>query len=224
MRPGRAVGSLGLANKAGGFTENDARMASAFSELAALALHHSRTLQLLEDSETRFRLIAHSARNAIVTADASGTIASWNPAAERLFGYRSEEMLGQPVSRLVPERLRAAQQAGFGRALSQGTLKGPNQAHELTGCRSDGSEVAVELSVSLWRSGSKAFSTAIIRDITERKQAEEALRKRSEELAAFNEAMVGREARLIELKEEINRLCAELGREPAYPPVWRKGP
>jgi PAS domain S-box-containing protein len=378
---GRAVGSLGLANKAGGFTENDTRIASAFAALAALALQHSRALQLLEDSEQRFRSVAHNAGDAIVTADASGTIISWNPAAERLFGYRSEEILGQPVIRLVPERLRAAHQAAFARALSQRTLKGPNQAYETTGCRKDGTEVALGLSVSLWQSGSKAFSTAIIRDITERKRTEEtlrhlvastsaltgeaffeslvrelaewtkmrwvvigaidpgkpekvtplamwgdsglvpaptydlagtpcaravelgyylvpaeaatifpedkeltrlgvasyvgtvlgdeagkpvgvlcclhdqpltqpprnirevltilanragaemrrlraerALREHTTELERFNNVMVGREARIIELKEEINRLCAELGREPAYPPVWRKGP
>jgi predicted nucleic acid-binding Zn-ribbon protein len=57
-------------------------------------------------------------------------------------------------------------------------------------------------------------------DITARKNAEEALRVRAQELETFNRAMVGREMRLIELKEEINRLCAELGRPPAYPPVW----
>ena len=179
---GRVVGLLGLANKTGGFTANDARLAAAFAELAALALHNSHTLQLLQDSEERFRLVAHSAEDAIVTADASGTVVFWNPAAERIFGYASGEILGQPVIRLGPERLRAAHQQAFAQALTQGTLAFQQRPREMVGCRRDGSEVAVEFSLALWRSGTKPFATAIIRDITKRKQAEQALRRAHDEL------------------------------------------
>ena len=59
------------------------------------------------------------------------------------------------------------------------------------------------------------------RDITQRKLAEEELRKRTEELETFNRVMVDRELRIIEMKEEVNQLCEELGRAPAYPPIWR---
>jgi PAS domain S-box-containing protein len=58
------------------------------------------------------------------------------------------------------------------------------------------------------------------RDITERKQAEQELKKRTVEIEMFNKAMVKREKRIIELKEEINRLSAEMGRDPVYPPIW----
>jgi PAS domain S-box-containing protein len=57
-------------------------------------------------------------------------------------------------------------------------------------------------------------------DISARKQAEEEVRQRNAELETFNQAMIGRESRVIELKEEINALCARLGAPPAYPPVW----
>ena len=90
-----------------------------------LALRESteRTLKLLKDSEERFRLVAQSAEDAIVTVDARGTIAFWNPAAERVFGYAAPDTLGQPLTLLVPERLRAARQAAFERALTQGKLE-----------------------------------------------------------------------------------------------------
>jgi hypothetical protein len=60
----------------------------------------------------------------------------------------------------------------------------------------------------------------MVQDITAGRKAEEALRVRTQEMEAFNKAMIGREKRSIELKEEINRLCAELSRPPAYPPIW----
>ncbi|MFH1970058.1 MAG: PAS domain S-box protein [Verrucomicrobiota bacterium] len=60
-------------------------------------------------------------------------------------------------------------------------------------------------------------------DITEHKQVEKELQERTTALEEFNQAMVGREQRIIEIKEEVNALCQELGREPKYPPIWRKG-
>jgi len=63
-----------------------------------------------------------------------------------------------------------------------------------------------------------------VQDITERKQTEETLLQKAADLEAFNEEMIGREKRMIELKEEVNRLCAELQRPPVYPPVWQSKP
>ena len=63
-------------------------------------------------------------------------------------------------------------------------------------------------------------TTELQREIEERKQVEQELRVRTEELEVFNKAMVDREMRVIELKEKINGLCEELGKEPMYPPVW----
>ena len=201
---GEAVGLLGLANKAGGFTENDARLASAFAELAAVALHNSRNLELLEDSEERFRLVAHSAVDAIVTADANGIILFWNQAAERVFGYAAEEILGQPLQRLVPDHLRAAHQQAFVRALSRGSLEPERRPQETVGLRKDGREVPVELSMAMWRRGPAAFCTAIVRDITERKQTQEALQR------AHDELEVRVEQRTHDLAEAVSRLEAEV--------------
>ena len=113
--------------------------------------------------------------------------------------------------------------------------------------RKDGRLLPVEISSSLLRSGAEVYDCSFVRDITDRKRREEEiqrlnaeleervqrrtaeleqanffLKNRTEELDAFNRAMLGRESRVIELKEEVNRLCAELNRPPAYPPVWEK--
>jgi PAS domain S-box-containing protein len=179
---GEVVGLLGLANKPGGFSENDARLAAAFADLTAVALDHSRTLQLLAESEEHFRLLAQSAEDAILTTDARGTITFWNPAAERIFGFPAAEILGQPLTRLMPERLHAAHRAAFDRALGRRKLELGQQTRETVGRHRDGREIAVDLSMALWRSGPRTFCTAIVRDITERKQAEEALRHARDEL------------------------------------------
>ncbi len=73
------VGLLGLANKAGGFTPEDARMAAAFGEFASVALNNSRNLHSLEASETRFRSVVSTASDAILYIDERGTIVFSNP-------------------------------------------------------------------------------------------------------------------------------------------------
>ena len=83
---GQVVGLLGLANKPGGFTENDKRLATAFAELAAIALHNSQLMASLEASELRFRSVVETANAAIVTTDNEGRITFWNRMAETIFG------------------------------------------------------------------------------------------------------------------------------------------
>ena len=68
----------------------------------------------------------------------------------------------------------------------------------------------------------KERTTELQKKIEERKQAEEELKKRTEELEMFNKAMVDREIKIVEIKEEVNRLCEELGRDQKYPPIWRE--
>ncbi len=82
---GEVLALLVLANKPGGFTGNDLRMASAFSELASVALLNSRTLESLESSEERFRSVVQTASDAIISVNAQDHIVFWNRAAETYF-------------------------------------------------------------------------------------------------------------------------------------------
>ena len=74
-----------------------------------------RTEMALRESESRFRSVAEAANDAIIAADREGLILSWNPAAERMFGYSAERMLGKPLSLLMPERFRPMHDAGVQR-------------------------------------------------------------------------------------------------------------
>jgi PAS domain S-box-containing protein len=187
---GKTVGLLGLANKEGDFTEDDARMAQAFGDIGSIALVNSRTLELLGESEERFRSVVETATDAIITTDSSGIIVSWNRGAETIFGYSADEVVGESHTVLVPERLRDVDQAGLKRLLSSG--KSPTAVAPMTimRLRKDGSEVPIELSVSSARIGGRTFITAIMRDITGRKRAEENLREARDYLSNVLESSV----------------------------------
>jgi diguanylate cyclase (GGDEF)-like protein/PAS domain S-box-containing protein len=140
---------------------------------------YGRAEQALRDSEERFRAVAQSAVDAIVSVDARGRIAFWNQAAESTFGYPASEALGAPLDLLVPERFREAHREGMKRVASGGQSRIIGTTVELTGVRKDGREFPLELSLSRWSVRGAVFFTGIIRDITERKRTEDLLRSMS---------------------------------------------
>jgi PAS domain S-box-containing protein len=182
MLDSQAVGLIGLANKPGGFTEDDALLATAFGELAAVALLNSRTLEARENSEARFRSVVQTAHDAIINVNSRGTIVFWNRAAEATFGYTAEEILGKPLTMLMPEQFHAAHLARMARHVVPGRPQTIVRKSSLVGRRKDGTEFPMELSVASWKAEEGLFFSGIIRDITERKQAEDALRKAHDDL------------------------------------------
>jgi PAS domain S-box-containing protein len=129
----------------------------------------------LQESEERFRTIAESANDAIVSIDSSGTVISWNAAAERIFGYSAKEIMGEPLKKLVPTRYQDAHAIEMAKAVAGKAQDLTGQRVELEGIRKNGSEVPIELSLSTWRQGGERYFTGIIRDISERKRTEKAL-------------------------------------------------
>ncbi len=143
-------------------------------------------------AEMRFRAVAQSSHDAIIIADQSGTILFWNKGAEDIFGYESEEIVGHPLTRLMPERYRQAHQGGLERYTKTGTTRILGETVELHGLRKSGEEFPLELTLSTWREGERIFFSGIIRDIFHRKVAEEALRQSEEKYRAiFDQAVEG---------------------------------
>ncbi len=173
MIEGEAVGLLGLANKPGGFTENDARLASAFGELAAIALRNAWATESLQESEERFRSVVETAGDAVISINAYGNTAYWNRAAETIFGYEAGEMIGKPITEIMPERFRSPHTEGMARATTTGETRMVGNTVEMSGLRKDGTEFPLELSLATWRSRGSIFFTAVVRDITERKKIDE---------------------------------------------------
>ncbi|MEP6957809.1 MAG: PAS domain S-box protein [Nitrospirota bacterium] len=137
-----------------------------------LVLKMNRVEHALSGSEAQFRHVVQTAPDGIVLANGEGKIVSWNSAAERLFGYTEREILGQPLTIIMPARYREDHQRrleGF-KATGQSPLTG--RTVEFHGLRKDGSEFPIEVSLGTWQFGGQMFSCGIIRDITLRKKAE----------------------------------------------------
>ena len=134
----------------------------------------------IKEAEERYRAVVETARDVIVTIDANGTILSINRSVERVFGYRVAEVLGKLVTILVPKRRRFAFKAALNK-YSADVEKDPNYgALELTGESKTGQEIPLELSIGEFVKNGRRFLTGIARDISERKRAEQELRKSEE--------------------------------------------
>jgi hypothetical protein len=149
-------------------------------------------------SEEKLRAISDGALDAVVMIDEGGRVMHWNPAAERMFGYRQHEILGRNAHDvLVPPRFREMAARGFREFAVAGTGRAVGQVLELTALRKDGSEFAIEIAVSPIRVDGRWAAAAIIRDITERKQAEQIVEQERQHLE-----------RLLEMYERDRKLTA----------------
>ena len=136
----------------------------------------------LRESEALKRGIVASALDCIISVDSDGRIVEFNPAAERTFGYRAEDVMGKPMAEfIVPPRLRAEHEAGMDRYRRTREAHVLGQRVEVPAVRADGTEFPIELAIDAVRleDGREVF-TAYLRDISERKAAEEALRASEE--------------------------------------------
>jgi diguanylate cyclase (GGDEF)-like protein/PAS domain S-box-containing protein len=129
----------------------------------------------LRHSEARHRAVVDSAFDAIVTTDTAGKICTFNRGAERIFGRAATEVIGQPITVLMPEHLRPIHSAGLQRYLHTGEARQLGLVREMTGLRADGSEFPVEIVISEIAAGGDRRFTATIRDLTERKAFEQQL-------------------------------------------------
>jgi PAS domain S-box-containing protein/putative nucleotidyltransferase with HDIG domain len=155
----------------------------------------------LKNSEERFRALVESAHDAIITADGQGIIVSWNRSAQTIFGYRAEEVIGQPVTLLMPEQYRQAHQAGLERLLSRGDVCYLGRTMELEGLRQDGQVFPLELSLATWQVSQGTFFTAIIRDITDRKKTQAALERSVEKMKKAVKATVRALTAALEMRD-----------------------
>ena len=132
-------------------------------------------LQEIKDREARRRAILGTVVDGIITIDGRGTIDAFNPAAERIFGYTAAEVAGRNVNTLMPEPYRGEHDTYLKDYLDTGEAKVIGIGRQVTGRRKDGSTFPMELAVSEMEVGGNRMFTGIVRDITERKAAEEEL-------------------------------------------------
>lgn len=128
----------------------------------------------LQENEERFRSISFSIHDALVTMDEKGRITFWNDAAEKIFGYPKEEVMGKPLHpMLAPEKYLDEHKTGFDKFMATGTGNAVGKTLELSALRKDGFEFPIELSLASYHVNGQWHAVGTIRDISDRKSAEQ---------------------------------------------------
>lgn len=152
--------------------EYDPTTKTVFGVLQDITDRKKAQLEVIE-SEKKFRSVIQTAKDSIVLANEIGEIIFWNHFAEKIFGYKKNEILGKPFSFIIPGRHSAEHLKKFEQHVSTNQTMVKDKIIELYGLKKNGTEFPVELSLSNWTNGNEKFYCGIIRDITERKNAEE---------------------------------------------------
>ncbi|MBI4243591.1 MAG: PAS domain S-box protein [Planctomycetes bacterium] len=140
----------------------------------------------LIESENRFRAVTQTATEAIIVAGREGKIISWNNGASNMFGYSEEEIIGKPLTIIMPEKYKNAHDETFRKLIETKKATILGRVVAVSGLRKDGSEFPVEICVNTWESNKNRFFAGIIRDITEREQAKKELLRTGQELEQFS--------------------------------------
>jgi PAS domain S-box-containing protein len=171
---------------------------------------------MLAQSEARLRGILDSAMDAIITVDASQHVVLFNAAAEAMFGCRREEAIGAPLASFIPERFRAGHVDHIERFGAEGiTSRRMGGMRVVTGLRRNGEEFPIDASISQLTEGGHSFYTVILRDVTERVRAEDALKRSKHELqqlaAAAHQTREHEQSRIArELHDELGQSLTAL--------------
>ncbi len=171
-------------------TVNDAGVVTGFVGLARDITEFKRIEEALRESEAQLRGIAESAQDAIIMMDPQGTISFWNPAAERILGYRAQEAVGRHLHRLLaPERFLAPYRAAFPHFAKTGCGDAVGQTVALAARHKDGREITVDLSLSALSLRGEWHAVGILRDTTDRTRMEQAVRESEENFRACFESI-----------------------------------
>lgn len=180
-----------FSRKSGGYVwvESTLRSVSGDGEAVAEIVSSTRDITERRTAEARLRhfeertkALTESAVEAIVMIDDSGTVVGWNESATRIFGYERDEVMGGPLSPIMPERYREAHRKALQRVLVTFESRLIGRTIELEGRRKSGEEFPVELSLSMWEADGTRYFGGIIRDISVRKQVEEELVQKTQQL------------------------------------------
>lgn len=159
----------------------------------------------LRESQARSQAILNSALDAVVTIDHTGSIVEFNPAAEKMFGHKQEDVLGRNMGEvIVPPELRERHQQSLERCVQTGESNILGRLIEIKAMRADGSQFPVELTINRVEQGPRPLFTGFIRDITERQEAEQEIRQLN---TSLEKRVNERTAELQATNKELESFC-----------------
>jgi PAS domain S-box-containing protein len=167
-----------------------------------------RDVTMQRAAEARFRALLESAPDGIVVVDSRGTIIIVNSQTERLFGYTRQELIGEPIEMLVPARYRAAHVGDRAAYVADPKLRPIGAGRSLTGLTKEGHEFPVEISLSPLVTDQGRLVMSIIRDITERRRAEEIVQTSLREKEALLKEIHHRVKNNLQVTSSLLRLQA----------------
>ena len=192
------------------------------TELVDLAVHFNvmtdrvqKREEALRRSEERYKAVVESADSAIISFDKSNRIVAWNRAAQLYFGYTADEAIGEFFSLLIPTRYRKDHGEEVKRFGTTGLAEKVNTALEWLVLKKSGEEFPVELTLARWSTSEGTFVTAIIRDITRRKRAQDALQQSKQDLEKINRELKANQAHLVHTEKMagLGQLAAGVAHE-----------
>lgn len=163
------------------FSPDDVHFLQAVAHVLATAIERQAYEATLRESEARYRAIVETAVDAIITIDETGRILLFNPAAERIFGYQAQEVIGQNISMLMPSPYREQHDRYIRTYLETGRRRIIGQGREVTGLRKDGTIFPMYLAVSEVRLPDRRLFTGIVRDLSETRRLEQEILRISDE-------------------------------------------
>ena len=165
----------------------EAKVRERTAALEAEVIEHRQAEEALRQSQQRSRAVVETAMDGLITMDHEGRIVDFNAAAEQIFGYRGSEVIGQPLADIIiPPTLREQHRRGLAHYLATGEAPVLGRRLEIVGQRADGSVIPVELSITQMPGAGAPMFTGFLRDITERKRAEQKLQAQLGRLDLLN--------------------------------------
>jgi PAS domain S-box-containing protein len=165
--------------------KNSAKDINSNGKIDLDVIRKSEIESLIQEQNKRFQVICSSKNDAIITSDETKKILFWNKGAEYIFGYSSDEAIGQPLTLIIPAQLHQRHDEGIERMNQRKEPRVIGKVLELNGLKKGGEEFPIELTLGSWDNNGKRYYSGIIRDITEKKKAELIIldeKKKSDEL------------------------------------------
>jgi PAS domain S-box-containing protein len=176
------------------------------------------------EREQRIQTIFEAAPDAVITIDHTGTITNWNTEAENIFGYAKSEAIGKTFTgTIIPERFREAHKNSLKQFLKTGEGKALNKPIEISAIKKDSTEIPIELKISASKQGDQYVFIGFIRDISQRRENEEAIKAKTQQLIESKEKLLQSEEKYHSMVEEVQDYAIILLDREGNIQNWNKG-